>query len=196
MTDPTDHVDLLAQQAELCDAVERRWFMETFWPEYDKVVAVARDLIEPANHPQFADTGHSRISPDGNNRLAYSTTEVCRKHGVSPRWIGANVSGFLQEPQHQFVRNRRQAANNYAVYLGRLHPRMPLQRVTELVNVFVPDYLEASVRRALQAADLYGDGRRASNEAVKLYKNTIHHEIDIEEFMDSLYEGDEHDGTI
>lgn len=185
-----DNYDLLGEMVDQCREVEKLWFARNFWPNYDTYIGVMRDMqLRRQKTSEWTEVG--RRSSDGNNHNEYTLEEVADRWDVSLDWIRVNITDVMRhDPRRNVETFQSVAAQNYAEYLVRADPKMPLERVTDLVHEFIPNIQSDSIRRGLRRRmdpkDLVA--HEVSNSLVRAQKHrTPKTGDDLEAFMDELY---------
>ena len=127
-------------------STEQRWFMETYYPNYETIMAIARDLLDDRWTPDVdqyfatsAATGKATNHLDTGERL-YGVKAASIEYGVSEEWIRRHVVGMMRgvgDPD-TFRQQLRLAIARYGKDLAWQHPLMPAQRILTRCHEFIP----------------------------------------------------------
>lgn len=171
-----------------CETIERRWFLESYFPDYHLIMELMSDCTEEVIPEMWTPTGRSKAEPRPE-----PLTVICSRHSVSVDWFDRRVAPLmglhLDTPPPVFPRLLGIASNRFAAAMAKDHPKMPLERIVQRVREIVPSAQTHNIRRWLIAQELF-DTRRESNRAVMAQRQTAIGLSD--DFLDSLYTGDEH----
>ena len=188
-------------------SIEQQWFMETYYPRYETIMAIARDLLNdrwmphvPQYHRHGEATGSASFHVDTGERL-HGVKAAAAEYGVDDKWVQKHVVGMLRgtaDVSGTFKRSMRAAATAYGKDLCWQHPLMPGERILERCHDFVPaewwgardipmlvySWYTGTVRR--KDLVLTTSERKAESLRVSKYRQLGWPETEIGEYIDGL----------
>lgn len=156
-------------------AAEFGWFMETYYPRYDIIMSIGRDLLNDAYNPdvpQYGPVSASGGSLSGQvdtGERVFGVNELAEKHGVPIAWVRDHVLAMLRGPEDSAIYRRAmtQAAIAYGRDLSWQHPLMCTERIRDRINEFVPWFTLEQVQMLVLCQDVILSGGRKSRRAIK-----------------------------